>query len=408
MSREQVDAQLLRLDSDGGRISDALSELTDNSGYKLLESAPLRGTTAKRWQLASDRLAALWDNYTAYQDVVNRAREIRSRRVKPRPEDLAAIAELLNGRSITLSVKAVPLSERSLIGPSTIVDTVTLTGAVQRMNTDFQAAADVVSEVEAAWNALFELADPVQLELKELIVAVRAIEDRALGTAVAGVGDEYAALRQEVFADPLGLRAPGSTFVRRLESVRGEIAALAASVAGAADLRAGFEQRIAQLLRTVERIDEVEAAQRAAAREVAEKILTGPLPSPTALGPALRARVGALSALREKGQWTRLAEEAAALAGALDDGLAAANRIRAAIAGLMERREELRARLAAYRVRAARLGAAENQSLEAYYQTAYQLLWTRPCDLAAATRALAGYQKAVLALDGAGGSGGRK
>jgi ferritin-like metal-binding protein YciE len=408
MSREQVDAQLLRLDSDGGRISDALSELTDNSGYKLLESAPLRGRTAKRWQLASDRLAALWDNYTAYQDVVNRAREIRSRRVKPRPEDLAAIAELLNGRSITLSVKAVPLSERSLIGPSTIVDTVTLTGAVQRMNTDFQAAADVVSEVEAAWNTLFELADPVQVELKELIAAVRAIEDRALGAAVAGVGDEYAALRQEVFADPLGLRAPGSTFVRRLESVRGEIAALAASVAGAADLRTGFEQRIAQLLRTVERIDEVEAAQRAAAREVEEKILTGPLPWPTALGPALRARVGALAALREKGQWTRLAEEAAALAGALDDGLAAANRIRAAIAGLMERREELRGRLAAYRVRAARLGAAENQSLEAYYQTAYQLLWTRPCDLAAATRALAGYQKAVLALDGAGGSGGRK
>jgi len=407
MSREEVDAQLLRLDADGGRISDALGELTDNSGYKMLESAPLRGATARRWQLASDRLAALWDDYTAYQDVVNRAREIRGRRVKPKPEELAAITELLRGRSITLSVKAVPLAQRSLTGPSTIADTVTLGGAVQRMNTDFQAAADVVSEVETAWNTLFELADPVQQKLKDLITAVRAVGDRALGTATAGVGDEYSALRKEIFADPLGLISPGSTFRGRLDAVRGEIDSLAATAVGAVDLRSGFDQRISQLLRMVERIDEAEAAQLAATREVREKILATSLPPPTGLGPALRARLGALSALREREQWTRLSEEATALANALEVGLAAANRTRAAIAGLLDRREELRARLAAYRVRAARLGAAENQSLEAYYQTAYELLWTRPCDLAAATRALAGYQKAVLALDGAGGSGGR-
>jgi len=407
MSREDVDAQLLRLDAEGGRISDALAELTDNSGYKMLESAPLRGTTARRWQAASDRLAALWDDYTAYQDVVNRAREIRGRRVKPRSEELAAITELLRGRSITLSVKAVPLAERSLLGPSTIVDTVTLDGAVQRMNTHYQAAADVVSEAEAAWNTLFGLADPIQQKLKDLILAVREVGDRALATATAGVGDEYAAMRKEIFADPLGLSAPGSAFRGRLDAVRGEIDALAATVAGAADLRSGFDQRIAGLLRAVERIDEAEAAQLAAAREVREKILTGPLPPPTGLGPALRARLGALSGLRDREQWTRLSEEATALASALEAGLAAANRTREAITGLLDRREELRARLAAYRVRAARLGAAENQSLEASYQTAYELLWTRPCDLAAATRALAGYQKAVLALDGAGGTGGR-
>jgi ferritin-like metal-binding protein YciE len=265
----------------------------------------------------------------------------------------------------------------------------------------------VVSEVETAWNDLFELADPIQARLKELITAVRGVGDLTLGTATAGVGDEYAALRQEIFADPLGLRAPGSTFRGRLESVRGEIEALAGTVAGAADLRAGFEQRIAQLRRVVDRIDETEAAQRAAVREVREKILAGALPAPTELGPALRARLGGLSALRDRGQWTALSQEATALAGALDAGLAAANRTRAAIAGLLDRREELRGRLAAYRVRAARLGAAENQSLEAYYQAAYEILWTRPCDLAAATKALAGYQKAVLALDGAGGTGGR-
>lgn len=407
MSREEVDALLLRLDADAGRITDALAELTENSGYKLLETAKLRGATARRWQAASDRLAALWDNYTAYQDVVNKAREIRGRRPKPRPEDLAAITELLRGRSITLSVKAVPLAERSLIGPSTIVDSVSLVGAVQRMNTDFQYAADVVTEVETAWNALFELADPVQLRLKNLITAVSAVGDRSLATATAGVGDTYVALRQEIFADPLGLRAPGSGLPARMEQVAGEIDALARTAAGAAELRADFDRSTAALLREVDRIDEAEAAQRAALRDVREKILVAALPEPTALGPALRARVAALASLRDAGQWTRLSEEAAALGNALQAGLATAERTREAVAGLLDRREELRARLAAYRVRAARLGAAENQTLEQCYQAAYELLWTRPCDLAAATRALAGYQKAVSALDRAGGSGGR-
>ena len=407
MSREEVDAQLQRLDADGGRISDALAELTENSGYKLLETAKLRGVTARRWQVASDRLAALWDNYTNYQDVINRAREIRGRRAKPRPEDLAAITELLRGRSITLSVKAVPLAERSLVGPSTIADTVTLGGAVQRMNADFQAAADVVGEVETAWNTLFEQADPIQDRLKALIEAVRAIGDRALATATAAVGDEYMALRQELFADPLGLRAPGSSFAARLTSVGSEIDALAGTVGGAVELRADFDRRAAQLLRVVERIDEAEAAQRAALREVREKILVGALPEPTAIGPAMRARLESLAGLRDREQWTRLSEEAGALAAALEAGLATADRTREAVSGLLERREELRGRLAAYRVRAARLGAAENQTLEACYQAAYGLLWTRPCDLAAATKALAGYQKAVSALDRAGGSGGR-
>jgi len=101
----------------------------------------------------------------------------------------------------------------------------------------------------------------------------------------------------------------------------------------------------------------------------------------------------------------RLAERTGDVS-ALDTALAVATRTLQAIAGLVERREELRGRLAAYRVRAARFGAAEDPGLEAYYRAARDLLWSKPCDLAASTRALAAYQKAVLALDGTGGRGG--
>lgn len=144
----------------------------------------------------------------------------------------------------------------------------------------------------------------------------------------------------------------------------------------------------------------MEAAQRSAATVVRDKILIETLPAFTRQAPALRARLSALDGLRDQGQWTRLTAEAEVLGDALDAALAEATRIWQLIAGLLERREELRGRLSAYRVRAARRGAAESQPLEAYYQTARELLWGRPCDLAASTRALYVYQKAVLALDG--------
>ena len=405
-TREAVDAQLARLGQDAARVADALLALADHPGYKLLDSAPLTGLTAQRWQRAAARIAGLWDDYTAFQDVLSRASEIRGRRAKPRPEDLNAIAELLRGKSITLSTKHLALSERTLLGPSTVSETASLAETLHRMNTDFQLAADFVTAADATWNRLFQQADPVQERLKQVASVVREVEDRALATALAGIGDEYAKLRRDVFADPIGVAAPGSAFANRLERIRQDVESVAAAATGAADLRADFERRTAQLSRLIDRIADVEDAQRAAERETRERILVGALPAHTTQAPALRARLAALAELRDRGLWRRLAEEAAALETALDNALTAANRVHQAVAGLLERREELRGRLAAYRVRAARSGAAEDPRLEAQYLEAHDLLWCKPCDLAASTRALVAYQKAVLALDQPGRGGG--
>jgi hypothetical protein len=405
-TREAVDAELARLGEDAARVSEALLELADNSGYKLLDIAALTGVTAQRWQRAAGRIAGLWDNYTAFQDVLNRAGEIRGRRAKPRPEDLNAIAELLRGKSITLSTKAVALSERTLLGPSTVTEKATLAETLKQMNSDFQLAADFVSAAESAWNRLFEQVDPVQQRLRTVIGAVREIGDRTLATTVAGIGDEYTKLRREVFADPIGLAAPNSDFPQRLARVREDLETVAATVTGAADLRADFARRAGQLARLIDRIADLEDAQRAAEADVREKILVAALPAPTNQVPALRARLAALGDLRDRGLWRRLAEEADALEVALDEALAAAGRVHHAMAGLLERREELRGRLAGYRVRAARSGAAEQPRLEALYHAARDLLWSKPCDLAASTRALAAYQKAVLALGQPGRGGG--
>jgi hypothetical protein len=70
------------------------------------------------------------------------------------------------------------------------------------------------------------------------------------------------------------------------------------------------------------------------------------------------------------------------------------------VAALVARRDELRGLLGAYKAKAARLGAAENEDLAARYDQARELLWTAPCDLAAATAAVTGYQQAILAMEG--------
>jgi len=65
---------------------------------------------------------------------------------------------------------------------------------------------------------------------------------------------------------------------------------------------------------------------------------------------------------------------------------------------LLGRRDELRGLLDAYRAKAGRTGGAEDAALTARYQQAHDLLWTAPCDLAAADAAVTGYQQAVLSL----------
>jgi hypothetical protein len=66
-----------------------------------------------------------------------------------------------------------------------------------------------------------------------------------------------------------------------------------------------------------------------------------------------------------------------------------------AITGLLDRRAELRGRLEAYQVKAARLGHAEDAELSGLHDEAHEILFTAPCDLPAATRALNRYRQAI-------------
>ena len=219
LTRDNVDAELARLDADAGRVSDAIVELTEYNSYKLLESAPLSGTDRAALAAGEHEDRGAVGRLHRVPGRAQPGREIRGRRVKPRPEDLAAITKLVRGPSITLSTKSVALSERTLLGPSAVSETATLAQTLRRMDTEYQLAADFVAQTEEAWNRLFAAADPVQERLKRLGETARGIGDRSVNTAVAGLIDSYQALRREIFADPLGMSAAGSAFPGRLAEI---------------------------------------------------------------------------------------------------------------------------------------------------------------------------------------------
>jgi hypothetical protein len=139
--------------------------------------------------------------------------------------------------------------------------------------------------------------------------------------------------------------------------------------------------------------DALEARQRAAVKIASELLPVVPVSYP-----ASGFQRQALDALASGGQWQRLAAEIDRaerdLAAEIANWRAAAE----AAEATLSRREELRGMLQAYKAKAARLGAAEDLGLTDRYEAARDLLWTAPCDLAAAASAVAAYQQAILAI----------
>lgn len=162
-------------------------------------------------------------------------------------------------------------------------------------------------------------------------------------------------------------------------------------------LRAAVTRDAAMAAATRSRLEADEAAVRALAADAREKMSAVPvlaIPSVATVGEPPAVPTGDVDA--EPGDWsaartvldgylTRLAQVDAALK-------EAGERYGAGLA----RRADLRGLLGAYRNRAERSGLAEDGALVAEYTAAHDVLYTAPCDIAAAEKLFATYQRAVL------------
>ena len=402
LTRDQAAAAVKAAVDERDAIQANLLELDSSFGKQLLAGAELTGDTKRRWDATAVTLATLWQVYSAYSAVVDQAAEAVNRHLGPR--ELAAITSLLTGRSVQLASGPAPLAGRDLADSGR--EDMTLATAVARMRRAFAAVTEVVSAAEQVWTEVAGHLDAVGAELARVTPQATTLGDEVLTGHLAAAQGELVRLRDTLNSDPLALwlggPGPGrpSSAVDTSGAVRLQerVGAAATRVDELVRLRDDARQRIAEVTTAAATAHSAREDAAAAWQQASAKIATVALPPEPADLADLSGRLAGLATLLAGGRWTRLASELDLLDRELATATASFKEAERAVVAAMGKRDELRGLLGAYKAKAARLGAVEDSGLAERYDRARDLLWTAPCDLAAAEAEVAGYQQAVLGV----------
>jgi hypothetical protein len=395
MTRDQAAAAVKAAVAERDAIQANLLELDSSFGKQLLAGAELTGDTKRRWDATAATLGTLWQVFSAYSAVVDQAAEAAARHLGPR--ELAAISGLLAGRSVQLASGPAPLAGRDLADSGR--EDLTMATAVARMRGAFSTVTEVVSAAEHVWTVVAGRLDAVGAELARVMPEAATLGDEALTGNLTAAQGKLARLRDTLNSDPLALWQPdGSVDTSGPDRLAERVTAATSRVDELVRLRDEAHQRVAEVT--------VAAAAARSAREdavtawqqAAVKIAAGALPPAPPDMADLSGRLNDLGALLAGGRWTRLASELDLLDRELATATAGFRDAERAVVAALAKRDELRGLLGAYKAKAARLGGAEDPGLAERHDRARDLLWTAPCDLAAAEAAVTGYQQAVLGV----------
>ena len=403
ITREQATAAVAAAMAERDAIQANLLDLDGIFGKRLLTGAKLAGASQQRWATADADMTALWETFNAYSAVVDRIADLGGGAARATAARLADLAALLYGPSVQLASTTTPLGRRELT--ATASNDVTIAVAVAAMKQVYARVAAVCDAAEAIWNQVADGLSRASASLEHAQQEAAGLADADLASALAVAQANLAQLRETVNTDPLALGpagAAGNAGAAALARLQQQVDAVASRASELGRLRADAEQRIAAVSAVVRAATDAWHDASAAQQRAAAKIEARP-PQPLADPGELQRRLADLPELRGAGRWTRLDGELRALD---KDAAAAVRQYRdaeQAAAAELDRRDEMRGLLDAYKAKAAQLGAAEDLQLAGLYEQARDVLWTAPCDLAAADAAVRRYQQAVLALSAAGG-----
>jgi hypothetical protein len=393
LSADQVPAAVADAVAERDAIQANLLELDGSFVKQVLDGATLTGQTRQRWGAASATLTELWQTYLTYSAVVDHAAEL-AQGGRPARKDLPELISLLTGASVRVTRAPAPLARRDLA--DTGREDLTLAAAIALMRGKFTEVAEVTAAVEAVWNETGSRLDATTAELAQARRLLPGLGDDDLAARLGDAESHLARLRAGLDADPLALWRGGTADTSAADLLREQVAGIGAKIAELDRVRQDARRRIeglraAAAAARAARQDALAAWQRAAQRIAA-------LPPPPA--EAAEPPYAALAALADAGRWRRLGTELDRTEGELAAAASRARDTERAVASALGHRDELRGLLGAYKAKAARLGAAEDTDLAARYDRARDLLWSAPCDLAAAEAAVTDYQRAIRAIEG--------
>ncbi|MFC0435395.1 hypothetical protein [Kutzneria buriramensis] len=354
-NHREAELALRELRSAGEGIAAELLAVEDSPGRRFLDGASLSGVTLDRWTAAKADLGALWAHYALFQQVLATAESTR---------DLARLTTLLRGPAVELpDLRQVTMAELLEI----------MTGSCREVR-------EVVSAADTLWSQVATL-DRLDERLRE--AATTADELGVAGPST----DTLAAIRAQVLSDPLSLSGNDN----RLAEVDAQLAEATVELTALRRLRDEAEPRIAALRESVHDLG-ADFDTTGQLVVTARGKIAGSLAQPADPVPSLRLRIDALAQTRDLARLARGIED---LARAITTAAGQLAKAAANAQELLDRRAELRGRLDAYRIKAARLGHSEDPALTDLHREARDLLWHAPCDLAASTRALNAYQRAI-------------
>jgi hypothetical protein len=385
------DAEVARLSAATDAIATTLVELDADNTRRLLDSGPLSGVTAQRWQAVQDRLSELWIGHQLLCETLTTAKTARGTSRRPSRDQVADLAATVFGNSIELSTASIPLTQRALLGPRQATNRCTPAQLLTTLEATFDQVRTVLSDVSQAWQ--WQLTRLASCESQRAILA--ADVDRPVSELLAA-DEALTELTSAVTADPLG------TAPENFAAVEDALTRARAAIDSVRQLR----DHLDDILTDGERLLTELTALRGELRSVnalATVKIAGYVPQPEpgsepdlVREPDLATELAELRTLGISGDVSVGARLIAwqQRAGSARDQLRLARD--AAQAPLAER-AELRGRLEAYTAKTARFGIAESQQLTRMRDRARGLLYSAPCDLPAARRALAAYISAVIA-----------
>jgi hypothetical protein len=400
MTAERIAAVLAERDA----IQANLLDLDNSFVRQLLDGARLTGQTGQRWAACTATLTGLWETYLAYSAVVDRIAQLSGGARGPAKKDQAELTELLAAPCVQLPAAQVPLGRRDLTAAGN--PPVTIATAVQTMRGSFAEVTMVTGAVEAVLSGVGPPLDAAAADLLRVRPLAAGLGG-GIEAELAAAQSDLDALRATMATDPLSLlndpmlqTAMGATAVgvdtSSADRLRARAAALAVRVADLDRLRAGARNRIDALAASVLAARAARQEAIAAWHQAKTRVTQVPALPPAIAEPPL----ASLAATADGGRWDRLGAELDRCEAELAAAAGQTRDLTQAAAAAVARRDELRGLLGAYKAKAARLGGAESVALAEHYDQAHELLWTAPCDLAAAQAAVTAYQRAILATEG--------
>jgi len=389
LGQAAADAALAEAEAAVAGASASLVALEHHPGYALLLPGGFTGVSARRRAETLATVAALQRDLGLYRAAVDRAREARGAGRRAGPAALAQMTDALLGESILVVEEEVGLAERGLLGPTHRTERTTPGAVLAAMTAAFDAVAAVVEAVSTMWDAVADRMGAFDRELGALAA------DDALAADARRLHERLDALRRRVLADPLAHPVEAALPGPKLDAARAEVDALRHRAHELAALRADLPARVAALGAKVDALAGVEGLAARAADEVARTVAASGAPVPGRRARELRSALRAAHAEAASGRWEAGRSAFSRLEAEVADAHRRAESDHRVLGGLLERRSELRGRLGALRAKASARGRSEDLGLGALHGAARDLLWTVPCDLAAATVAVRRYQRAL-------------